>query len=73
MFGGVGGAIWQTILGHCSVLAISIICWAKVSVPMGVVLWCMHMICIAWFSILGYVLNSGGIVGFPYVMVSALK
>ena len=54
-------------------LAISIICWAMAYVPMCVVLWCMHMICLACFSIIGYVLNSRGIVGFLYVILLALK
>ena len=35
---GLSGAIWLNILGICSVLAISFICWVYVSIPMGIFL-----------------------------------
>lgn len=39
---GVGGAIWLDIVEICKLLAMSFICWACLSNPMGVSLWCMH-------------------------------
>lgn len=40
---------------------------------MCLALWCTDKVCIAQFSIMVSILNSGGIVGSSYVMVSALK
>ena len=70
---GVGGAGWANIVGICRVLALLYICWVHSFDPVGVSLWCMHRVCIARFSILGSIGNSGGIVGSSYVMVLALK
>lgn len=70
---GIGGAVWVDIVGICRMSTMTSIRWVYSLDPMDKVLWCMHNIWMAWYSILGSICNSDGIVGFSYMMVSVLK
>ena len=69
----MGGAILETIAGISRMFLVTSIWWVYSLDPMGVVLWCMHSIGIERLFVLGSILNSGGIVGSLYIMVSVLK
>ena len=60
---GVVGAAWLRFVRICKVLTMMFIWWVCSSDPMGVVLWCMHSIWMAWLFTLGSIFNYGRIVG----------
>ena len=69
MFGGVGGAIWMCTRGINKFLKFVFRAFICVVVPMLLVLWCMHRMCMVDSSTCDLFISSG-FVGSSYVIVS---